>query len=107
MTKYTQADFYIDINISAKNGHVVRWNSNDQVPFDDMLTEFLIAGYITQQNVIDSMNARKVEQDLFLEQYVANRQKYGYSDEEKFEMRAAFGDEEVVDIFTGKVIEYV
>ena len=52
------------------------------------------------------MTARKIEDLAFLEQYVANRQKYGYSDEEKFEMRAAFGDEEVVDVFTGKVVAY-
>ena len=42
----------------------------------------------------------------FLKQYVANRAKYGYSDEELFEMQASFGpDEEVVDIFTGKTID--
>jgi hypothetical protein len=41
----------------------------------------------------------------FLKQYVANRAKYGYSDEELFEMQAAFGpDEVVVDVFTGKTI---
>ena len=38
--------------------------------------------------------------------YIENRKKYGYSDEELFEMRASFGeDEEVVDIFTGQVID--
>jgi hypothetical protein len=49
---------------------------------------------------------RKIEDAKFLEQYIANRQKYGYSDEEKFEMRAAFGDEEVVDIFTGERVVF-
>jgi glycosyltransferase involved in cell wall biosynthesis len=44
--------------------------------------------------------------EKFIAQYVANRQKYGYSDEEKFEMMAAFGGEEVVDIFTGKTVQY-
>ena len=39
-------------------------------------------------------------------QYIENRQKYGYSDEELFEMEASFGpDEEVVDIFTGQTID--
>jgi hypothetical protein len=71
-----------------------------------MLTDFLVAGLIVQENVLRSMTARKIEDLAFLEQYVANRQKYGYSDEEKFEMQAAFGDEEVVDIFTGKVVAY-
>ena len=38
-------------------------------------------------------------------QYIKSRELYGYSDEELFEMQAAFGpDEEVVDIFTGKTI---
>jgi len=38
--------------------------------------------------------------------YIENRQKYGYSDEELFEMEASFGpDEEVVDIFTGQTID--
>ena len=41
-----------------------------------------------------------------LKRYIENRQKYGYSDEELFEMQASFGeDEEVVDIFTGKTID--
>ena len=42
----------------------------------------------------------------FLKQYVENRAKYGYSDEELFEMQASFGpDEEVVDVFTGRTID--
>lgn len=93
-------DFYVDTN------GVVRWNSNDQVPFDDMLTTFLVRGFIDQENVIMSMNTRKAEADKFIAAYVANRQKYGYSDEEKFEMQAAFGGEQVVDIFTGEVVQY-
>ena len=41
-----------------------------------------------------------------LKNYIESRQKYGYSDEELFEMRASFGeDETVVDIFTGKTID--
>ena len=50
--------------------------------------------------------SKNKEDAEFLDQYIANRQRYGYSDEEKFEMRAAFGDEEVVDIFTGKSIQF-
>lgn len=41
-----------------------------------------------------------------LKRYIESRQKHGYSDEELFEMRASFGeDEEVVDIFTGQTID--
>lgn len=92
-------DFYVDIN------DVVRWKSNDRVPFDDMLTNFLLADLICQENVLRSMTARKEEDIKSLEEYVANRQKYGYSEEEKAEMRNAFGDQEVFDIFTGKAIQ--
>lgn len=100
MNKDYKNEFYVDAT------DVVRWNSNDQVPFDDMLTNFLIAGYIDQDTVINSMNARKVEAAKAIEAYVANRKQYGYSDEEKFEMRAAFGDEEVIDIFTGEKVSF-
>lgn len=105
MTKYTKADFYID-ETNSDFGPVVRWNSNDSIPFGDMLTEFLVAGFIDQETVVNSLNARKIEDKVFLEQYAANRKKFGYSDEEKFEMRAAFGDEEVVDIFTGLKVRF-
>lgn len=93
-------DFYIDAN------DVVRWNSNNQVPFDDMLTNFLLADLIDQDNWLASINAREAEAKKSIQEYVANRQKYGYSDEEKFEMRAAFGNEKVVDIFTGKEVAF-
>lgn len=105
MTKYTIADFYID-ETNSDFGPVVRWTSNDNIPFADMLAEFAIAGYIDQQIVINSINARKIEDEAFLQQYVEHRQKNGYSNEEKFEMRAVFGNEEVVDIFTGKTIKF-
>lgn len=103
MTKYTPADFYID-ETKAEFGPVVRWNSSDNIPFPDMLTEFLLAGYIDQDTVVNSINARKAEDKIAIEAYISNRQKYGYSDEEKFEMQAAFGDEQVVDIFTGELV---
>ena len=96
-------DFYID-ETNSDFGPVVRWVSSNNIPFLDKLTEFLVAGLIDQDTVINSMNARKVEDKVFLEQYVAMRQTRGYSDEEKTEMRNAFGDQEVFDIFTGKAI---
>lgn len=98
MTKYTKADFNVDTN------GVVRWNSSNNVPPNDILTEFLVGGLVSQEEVLRSISKRKEEEIAFLEAYVARRQKYGYSDEEKFEMRAAFGDEEVVDVFTGETI---
>lgn len=98
--KYTKDDITITTN------GVVRWNSSNNVPPDDILTEFLLAGIVTQEEVLCSISKRKEEDLAFLEAYVASRQKYGYTDEEKFEMRAAFGDEEVVDMFTGQRIVF-
>lgn len=100
MTKYTKADFNVDTN------GVIRWNSSNNVPPTDILTEFLVGGLVSQEEVLRSISKKKEEDLAFLEQYVARRQKYGYSEEEKAEMRAAFGDEEVVDIFTGEVVHY-
>lgn len=97
--------FYIDES-NSEAGPVVRWLTSDNIPFEDKLTEFLIAGLIDQQTVVNSINLRKEEDKAFLTEYIANRQKFGYSDEEKFEMRAAFAGEEVIDLFTGEVVEY-
>ena len=99
MSKHAN-DFYVD------NNDVIRWKSSDNVPPKDILVELLVAGLVNQDLVVHSINVNKEEQSAFLKQYVANRAKYGYSDEEKFEMRAAFGDEEVVDIFTGKKVVF-
>lgn len=104
MNKYTTKDFYIDE--TTEYGQVVRWNSSDNIPPKDILAEFCVMGFITTETLYDSIACKNKEDAAFLEEYVARRQKYGYSDEEKFEMRAAFGDEEVVDIFTGKVVQY-
>lgn len=93
-------------NAYIDNNGVIRWVSSDNVPPTDILTEMLVAGFIDQETVVHSMNVDSKEKAAFLEQYVANRAKYGYSDEEKFEMRAAFGDEEVVDMFTGKKVVF-
>lgn len=98
--KYTKDDITIDTN------GVVRWNSSNNVPPDDILTEFLLANIISQEEVLRSISKRKEEDIAFLEAYVARRKKYGYTDEEKFEMRAAFGGEEVVDFLTGLKVSY-
>lgn len=104
MTKYTPADFYID-ETNADFGPVVRWNSSNNIPFSDMLTEFLVAGYINQDTVVNSINAKKVEDRKAIDGYIASRQSRGYTDEEIFEMQAAFGPgETVVDVFTGQEI---
>jgi hypothetical protein len=63
--------------------------------------------YLT--DVVSAFTKEKIVEDKdlsVLKRYIENRQKYGYSDEELFEMQASFGeDEEVVDIFTGQTID--
>jgi hypothetical protein len=103
MSKYTN-QYYIDETFDYKQ--VVRWNSNDTVPPKDILAELCVTGHITTEMLYDSIDCKNKEDAAFLEEYVARRQKYGYSDEEKFEMQAAFGNEQVVDIFTGEVVQY-
>jgi hypothetical protein len=85
--------------IYVTNG-VVRWKSNDQVPFDDMLTKLFENGNILKQEVTKSNLIRQKEQTAFLESYRKNYN--GPSDEERFEARAAFGSGvELVNVITG------
>ena len=86
---------------------IVRWKSNNRVPFEDMLYKFVIARLITQRVADDSEVVRQKEQDDFLADYKkarANRTREQIA-EEAFEMRAAFGEgETIVDVFTGEKV---
>lgn len=88
------------------DNNVIRWVSNDTVPPKDILEDLWAKGYITLGTLSDSITTKNKEDDAFLEQYIANRRKFGYSDEEKFEMQAAFAGETVIDIFTGEEVCY-
>jgi len=88
------------------DNNVLRWVSNNTVPPTDILAELCVAGYLTTEMLYDSIATKKKEDDAFLDQYIANRRKYGYSDEEKAEMANAFGGETVIDIFTGEEVQY-
>lgn len=94
------ADAYLD-------GDVVRWVSNDRVPFLDMLTDFATLGFIADFQVELSENTRKIEQSAFLREYMisqANRSEE-QKEEERMMARAAFGpDAKVVNIVTGEVL---
>jgi hypothetical protein len=92
-------DFYVD-ETNSDTGPVVRWNSNDRIPFGDMLAEFARAGWISVQTVENSLAQRKIEDRLSLEAYAKNYK--GPSHEDIFEMRAAFGPgAQVVNVLTG------
>ena len=94
------ADAYMD-------GDVVRWVSNDNVPFLDMVTDFATLGLIADFQVELSENTRKIEQAAFLKEYMiaqANRSEE-QKNEERMMAQAAFGpDAKVVNILTGEVL---
>jgi len=95
-----KSQFYIDETNSA-TGAVIRWNSNDRIPFEDMLQNFVDAGWITAQELRNSVEQRVEEDRIAIEQYRKNRR--APSAEELFEMRAAFGaGARVVDVLTGE-----
>ena len=105
-TGYTAEEIINNFADAYMDGDVVRWVSNDRVPFLDMVTDFATLGLIADFQVELSENTRKIEQTAFLKEYMfaqANR-----SEEEKNEERmmaqAAFGsDAKVVNVITGEV----
>lgn len=100
-----KTEFYID-ETNEKAGPVVRWNSSNNIPFTDKLTEFFVQGLIDREVMLNSIALHKEEQKASIQAYIDAQQKRDYSAEEMFEMRAAFGPgEKVVNIFTGKVVQ--
>jgi len=83
----------------------VRWVSSNNIPPTDILEMAVVDGTITWEMFERSTKQNSIETTEFLTRYQAMREKHGYSEEEQMEMRAEFDDdEEVVDVFTGKVI---
>ena len=83
----------------------LRWNSSNNIVPGDILEMAVVDGTIDIALRNRTEEVRKVEDAEFFARYIANREKYGYSEEEKVEMRAnSDGDEEWVDIITGKTI---
>lgn len=96
-------DFYKDA-YQDQNG-VWRWKSNDQIPFEDMLQD----NGVDAETIAKCMEVRDVESAIAIQQYIQNEQEFWtkpeFEDarqERLFEMRAAFGDEEVVNVVTGQ-----
>ena len=82
----------------VKDG-VVRWKSNDNVPFEDMLRGFETLGF--EFDMQASIAARNKDTQEFLANY--RRNPPTYSAEHLAEMRAAFGPgETVVNVITGQ-----
>ncbi len=65
-------------NWYGTNGHtgahidkegVVRWNSNNNIPFEDMLHDFRILDLINEENQLHSNLLREKETDEFWDEY--------------------------------------
>ena len=52
-------DAYID------NDHIVRWRSNDQIPFQDMLVDFRAMGLIDEDAQLGSSLLREKQDEEF------------------------------------------
>lgn len=82
---------------------VVRWKSNDNIPFEDKLQQFQDDGYITPHQRIVSNQKRTVETTRKLAEYREQMKNHVPDAEEMFEMRAAFGvGETVMNVITGQ-----
>ena len=56
-------DAYID------HDHIVRWRSNDQIPFQDMLADFRAMGFIDEDAQLGSSLLRLKEDEEFWANY--------------------------------------
>lgn len=107
LTGYTEQKVIENFADAYLDGDVVRWVSNDRVPFLDMVTDFATLGLIADFQVEISENTRKIEQTSFLKEYMisqANRSEE-QKNEERMMAQAAFGpDTKVVNVITGEVL---
>ena len=83
----------------------IRWVSNNSVPPTDILEMAVVDGTITMEEFFISGEQKDIDTTRHFAQYAAMRERHGYSAEERAEMRAEFGNEEVVDVITGKILE--
>jgi hypothetical protein len=95
--QYWEADeAYVDAQ------SVMRWRSNESVPPNDCLQAAMDMGLITLPQFTKSVEVSTEEMRQAIRAYVAN-QPAQPSDEELYEMRAAFGPGEVVvDVISGR-----
>ena len=95
--------FYID-ETSERNWYVVRWNTSNNIPFQDMLEAFVSLGYIGQLELQNSLDQREIEDRIAIEAYRKNFK--GYDSETLAEMRSEFGSgAAVVNMLTGTVTQ--
>lgn len=91
-----------DDHVYLENG-IVRWKSNGRIPPDDLLELWHYGGCSFDYQ--KSCQRRSAEEAEAIKEYTLQRKDYVPSDEELMEMRAAFGEDVVVDVITGQKIE--
>ena len=98
-----KGSFYID-ETHDRFAPCVRWNSNNRVPFDDMLEAFQSLGFIGQLERDNSNDARTAENEATIALFRKNFK--GYDSETLAEMRNEFGSgSKVVNVLTGTVTQ--
>lgn len=98
MSKYYENKFYFDDN------EVVRWKTNNTVPPEDILEEMFVDGVLDEEQIRYAKMVRDREVTISITKYREHMKNHVHSDEEMFEMRAAFGEgTEVVNAITGQV----
>jgi hypothetical protein len=86
---------------------IVRWQSNNQIPFADMLNTFVIARLITSDVADNCEILRDQETTASIAAYIEARKTRTSEQkaEEAYELRAAFGPGvEIVDMLTGETV---
>ena len=92
-----------DLRATVEDG-VVRWNSNGNIPPSDILEFWKFLGKDFDYDKTIKVNEEETKK--FFEEYRKNMQRRNPSEEELFEMRAAFGEgAEVVDVISGRRIK--
>ena len=104
-TGYTAEKLATQFEDAYTQDGVVYWKSNDRSPFEDMLNDFMEAGFISQENVDLTVADKKAQDKAAIAEYIkaqANREEEQIV-EERAMARAAFGaGEKMVNIFTGE-----
>ena len=107
LTGYTEKKIIENFAGAYMDGDVVRWVSNDRVPFLDMVTDFATLGLIEDFQIELSENTRKIEESAFLNEYMfsqANRSEEEKNEERMMAQAAVGPDAKVVNVITGEVL---
>lgn len=102
-----------DLNYAKKSkeefsieNNVIRWKSNNNIPPKTILYSFLHLNYVTEYDVENSLKVYQIEMEQKLKEYKEMMKTYIYSDEELYEMKAAFGKgTTVVNVISGSKIQ--